>query len=397
MRKRFAGWVASLVFTPIAMDDLDDVRQFLGYSKIDLYGGSYGTRAAIVYARRHPDSTRAVILDAVAPPGMAIPLYMARDSQHSLDLLFDDCEKDPGCDQRFPKLRDRFKALLTRLDAHPQRIRYVDPRTGLEKDLDIRRIVVSSLLFASLYDPTVSSLVPLLIDEADKGNFTGFLALNAASDSIATNMSMGMQFSVLCSEDAPRIDRASIDRDSAGTFLGTAMTELRLKACQIWPHATMDPDYYTNKPSDVPALILAVVWQAEVRTSSQLGEGLLRPAAERVRSRAIVPGMMRMREAPAALGSLIRQRFGAREVAIQGGKDRLLASHKRLVGNNLARLFQRLPGLHQTFGPQQHHESVHVQQDMARFQAETALGIIDRLLKVSALHGNIPEVQQRKD
>jgi pimeloyl-ACP methyl ester carboxylesterase len=115
----------------------------------------------------------------------------------------------------------------------------------------------SPVCFASLYDPTVSSLVPLLIDEADKGNFTGFLALNAISDSMATNMSMGMQFSVLCAEDAPRIDRTSIDRDSAGTFLGTGMTELRLKACDIWPHATMDPDYYINKPSDVPALILS--------------------------------------------------------------------------------------------------------------------------------------------
>lgn len=39
--------------TPIAMDDLDEVRKFLGYSKINLYGGSYGTRAAMVYVRQH--------------------------------------------------------------------------------------------------------------------------------------------------------------------------------------------------------------------------------------------------------------------------------------------------------------------------------------------------------
>src|SRR5947209_597923 len=103
--------------TPIAMDDLDDVRRFLGYSKINLYGGSYGTRAAMVYARRHPESTRAVILDGVAPADMRIPLHMARDGQRALDLLIQDCENDAGCAHRFPRLRDRLAALLERLAA----------------------------------------------------------------------------------------------------------------------------------------------------------------------------------------------------------------------------------------------------------------------------------------
>ena len=39
--------------TNIAMDDLDDVRAWLGYDRVNLYGGSYGTRAALVYVRRH--------------------------------------------------------------------------------------------------------------------------------------------------------------------------------------------------------------------------------------------------------------------------------------------------------------------------------------------------------
>ena len=46
---------AKLYTTSIAMDDLDDVRQFLGYGAINVYGGSYGTRAALVYLRRHEE------------------------------------------------------------------------------------------------------------------------------------------------------------------------------------------------------------------------------------------------------------------------------------------------------------------------------------------------------
>ena len=41
--------------TTIAMDDLDDVRAWLGYDRINLFGLSYGTRAALVYLRQHPE------------------------------------------------------------------------------------------------------------------------------------------------------------------------------------------------------------------------------------------------------------------------------------------------------------------------------------------------------
>ena len=44
--------------TSIAMDDLDDVRAWLGYDRINLFGLSYGTRAALVYLRQHPGHGR---------------------------------------------------------------------------------------------------------------------------------------------------------------------------------------------------------------------------------------------------------------------------------------------------------------------------------------------------
>jgi pimeloyl-ACP methyl ester carboxylesterase len=58
--------------TFIAMDDLEDVRQGLGYEQINLYGVSYGTRAALVYMRQHPQRVRAAILDGLAPPDWVI-------------------------------------------------------------------------------------------------------------------------------------------------------------------------------------------------------------------------------------------------------------------------------------------------------------------------------------
>ena len=76
-----------LYTTTIAMDDLDDVRAFLGYDKVNLYGGSYGTRAALVYLKRHQEHVRAVVLDGVAPTDMSLPVFAARDAQRSLDKM----------------------------------------------------------------------------------------------------------------------------------------------------------------------------------------------------------------------------------------------------------------------------------------------------------------------
>ena len=240
--------------TTIAMDDLDDVRRHLGYEKINLYGGSYGTRAAIVYARRHTANTRAIILDGVAPTDMRLPLYMARDSHRALDLLLKDCAANKLCNERFPDLRRRLEALLA---APAKKIKYTHPRTGVEKQADVKRLTIGGILFAALYSPKMASLVPLLIEQAEKGNYTGFFALGAAFDPATSSIAQGMHLSVVCAEDAPRIEPGSIARETANTFLGAEMAEIRLKACEFWPKGKVDPAYYDNVAVDIPTLILS--------------------------------------------------------------------------------------------------------------------------------------------
>lgn len=118
-----------LYTTPIAMDDLDQVRESLGYGRINLYGASYGTRAAISYVRQHRETVRSVVLDSVAPPDMILPLYFARDSQRAFDQLTAACAADPSCAQAFPNLADRFEQLLARLDRKPERVTMTHPST----------------------------------------------------------------------------------------------------------------------------------------------------------------------------------------------------------------------------------------------------------------------------
>ena len=53
--------------TSVAVTDLEAVREALGYSALNLYGVSYGSRVAQHFARRYPDSTRKSLPRARSP------------------------------------------------------------------------------------------------------------------------------------------------------------------------------------------------------------------------------------------------------------------------------------------------------------------------------------------
>lgn len=62
-------------FSDDSVADMDQLREALGIKKWSIYGVSYGTRVATLYAQRHPDRVERLILDSVVEPGGPDPLY----------------------------------------------------------------------------------------------------------------------------------------------------------------------------------------------------------------------------------------------------------------------------------------------------------------------------------
>ena len=68
-------------FTMIdVIDDFEQVRKQLGYSKINLVSCSYGTRVALLYGYRYPEAIKRSLMVGVNPPGNFVwkPEYMTR-------------------------------------------------------------------------------------------------------------------------------------------------------------------------------------------------------------------------------------------------------------------------------------------------------------------------------
>ncbi|MBS1820002.1 MAG: alpha/beta hydrolase [Acidobacteria bacterium] len=243
--------------TSIAMDDIDDVRRFLGYDAINLWGGSYGTRAALVYLQRHEASVRAVVLDGVVPTDMRIPLYMARDGQRALDRMLDDCEKDTvGCASAYPGLRASTDALWAQLASKP-RVTLPHPRTGAPLTITVSQQFAATVVLQALYTPEVSALLPRLLTDASRGDYKGLVALAFANDLPRGAISQGLFLSVVCAEDLPRIGAEDIARETAGRFIGRTLFETQVKPCEFWPRGLVDAEFYEPVRSPAPVLIFS--------------------------------------------------------------------------------------------------------------------------------------------
>lgn len=247
----------TLYTTTIAMDDLDEIRAYLGYDRINIIGGSYGTRAGLVYLRRHGDRVRAAVLDGVVPMSMRLPLFFARDAQRALDKLLDDCEADAACRRQYPGLRERTAGLFARLEKAAPRVRLTHPRRGMAEEIRVDVRFVAGVIHAALYSPLVSSLVPELIARAEGDDFQAMVALASLNEGAADNMAVGMQLSVLCTEDHPFITPEDEAREVAGTVFGTYLMAWRQRACEMWPKGTVPPGFHDNVTSDVPVLLLS--------------------------------------------------------------------------------------------------------------------------------------------
>ncbi|QJR14988.1 alpha/beta fold hydrolase [Usitatibacter palustris] len=243
--------------TTTAMADLDEIRGLLGYQTVNLWGGSYGTRAALEYLRRYPDRVRTATLDGVAPMTMKLPLSFAADGAASLERMLNSCAIDPLCEKAYPNLRKTLNDLRTSLARRAVNTSIVDPLTGQPETVLVSENVLLSALFRPLYLPELASLLPAAIVAAKAGDFSPLLAQNLEiADDIVENFAIGMHLSVLCAEDVPRITPEDI-ADLQKTFFGRAMVEQFLGACKFWPRGEVAPDYYEPVRANVPVLIFS--------------------------------------------------------------------------------------------------------------------------------------------
>jgi len=235
-------------------NDLEQVRRALGYGPLNLSAGSYGTRWAQVYLRAYPESVRTVHLASVVPIDIPPPLTMAKTANSALEGIILACTADAACRAAFPNLRDEFRTDIARLDAHTARAAV--PGVIGAVPLDRGRVV--EWFRSQLYRPPTAAAVPWLIHRAYEGDWQPIAdGILAQAHGLGSALSLGVLFSVSCSEDMAFVHEADIERETGGTFLGGYRVRQQQAACEHWPRAVLPAAYRVPVRSSVPALFVS--------------------------------------------------------------------------------------------------------------------------------------------
>jgi pimeloyl-ACP methyl ester carboxylesterase len=242
--------------TWIAVRDVEAVRAALGYVRINLWGASYGTRAALEYLRQFPDRVRAAVLDGMAPASMQLPASFAVDGEHALAAQIAACEAAADCRARYPGLSSSVERLLREAD-NGIHIKVPHPLSGEPQGGRLDRATLANLLRAPLYAPTLAAVLPYTLAQAAGGDYAPLVALSTAvSGSVAEDFAEGMHFAVICAEDMPRVDAAAAAA-SAATRFGTGVLDMYRRVCREVPVRPPAAGFFETPPATAPVLLLS--------------------------------------------------------------------------------------------------------------------------------------------
>ena len=237
--------------------DMEAVRARLGYERLNVWGGSWGTRTTALYLKRHPDRVRSIIVDGTAPPDLSLFETAPTSADRALRLLIADCAADAACAETYPNFEAQVAAYLAKADAGTLRYIGNDPVTGDAVDLPITFVAAVESIRSVMYSADATVMLPFMINEADKGNLAPLAALMAGSATLSSGMYVGATLSIICGEEIPRVNEARLQAAAAESFARDSYYTYWKASCDGWQALPPAADAHDPIASEVPALILS--------------------------------------------------------------------------------------------------------------------------------------------
>lgn len=219
--------------THAAIADLEVVRQQLELPAWHIYGGSYGTRVALEYARLHAPVIRSMTLDGVVPGAEVIGLFGA-EATAALEHMWRDCMVSQACASRFPGLPKQYRQLLSELQQEPVALKLPDGRSGEPTSFLLTAKRFQGMVRNALYTPHSRQLLPYVITAVAGGDYTPIAGLLNSFDA-ESPLYFGLLLSVLCQEDQPRATSEQLASEEQYALIGGELSQDFQRLCAGWP------------------------------------------------------------------------------------------------------------------------------------------------------------------
>ena len=242
--------------TTNVVKDLEEVRKWLGYKKIHLYGLSYGTRVVLQYMRMYPSSIRSAVLWSPTTTYERMPLHHAKFAQLALNFIWKDCKKDSACVIAFPNIKNEFEELMKHWKEKPLNYNWNDS-LGNTKAIAISWDAFQTKIRSLMYAPASIRKIPFIIHEAWRGNLQPFIDLYPKKKNVNNFIAEGFYLCVTCTEDVPFIKESAIKSQTDNTFMGTYRIKQQQQACAHWTKGNLLKDFLLPVKSSIPTLLLS--------------------------------------------------------------------------------------------------------------------------------------------
>jgi pimeloyl-ACP methyl ester carboxylesterase len=193
--------------------DLNALKKALKYDNWNVYGVSYATYTAQVYANDFPQDIKTLILDS-SIPDISKFYYNQNTSNYmnSLEKVFDACKNDPNCNKQYPNLESVYYETIEKLDKNPITVKVdkkIVPGGLFTYNAEDFKVCIQQ----SLYRKKLIAVIPLLITQFNEGNKNTLSSLVAAFSG-SLSLDYGLFYSTICNEALPYNSIEAFNKDA---------------------------------------------------------------------------------------------------------------------------------------------------------------------------------------
>lgn len=243
--------------------DMNALKASLGYKKWSVYGVSYGTHVAQVYASNYPNDIESLILDS---PISSIGSYYEKNTDGFMSGLlkvFKKCKDDPACNSSYKDLDTMFFDVIKDLEINPITVK-VDDKFLKSGEFTFNSEDFKIVIQQALYHKQMIEVIPLLISQFKVRNKK---ALSNLVPSFASLLSMdyGVYYCFSCEEVLPLNDISKFNKESSkyeGLDGGVAFYESDFMVCEKWGKIERDSLFMMNNSTknlkrNIPTVIIS--------------------------------------------------------------------------------------------------------------------------------------------
>lgn len=249
--------------------DIDDLRQALGYEKVSLFGGSFGSHHGFTLLKYYDQFIDRAFLFGVEGPNHTIKLPSS--VQRHLEKLNSLVKKDSKFNNRIPDLLELMSSILNNLERKPVTLETLHPSTKEKVKITIGKYDLQLVTAKGLGHTEFIRLIPARYLAIATGDYS-WLAEQVIRARVNQKSNI-MSEATDCASGATATRKKQIELEATTTILGNTINEPFHSLCEVLGGQDLGDDFRSMFTSETP--ILLVCGSLDARTPVSNAEELL--------------------------------------------------------------------------------------------------------------------------